>query len=55
MPTFLGLLAGFVAAWIVEDALRPLVGLYGSIVASIVVSYPAYAWTKRYLVDLRDG
>jgi len=55
MPTFLGLLMGFVAGWVVEDFLRPFGGIYVSLVASIIVSYPAYSWTKRYLVNLRDG
>jgi len=55
MPTLLAMVAASAAGWFSESAVRPLVGLAGSMASSLVVSTLVFVYAKRFLEDLRDG
>jgi hypothetical protein len=47
--------AASAAGWISDGATRPVLGLTGSMIASLVVSSVVYLMAKRFLDDLRGG
>ena len=55
MPTFLAMTAASAAGWLSESAVRPVTGVEGSMVLSLVVSSVVFLIAKRFFEDLRDG
>jgi hypothetical protein len=55
VPTLLAIAAASAAGWISDGATRPVLGLAGSMIASLVVSSAVYLMTKRFFDDLRGG
>jgi hypothetical protein len=49
------MVAASAAGWISDGAARPVLGVAGSMIASLVVSSVVYLMAKRFLDDLRGG
>jgi hypothetical protein len=48
-------MAAFIAGWLVDDLLDPLVGVNVTLLLSFVISTVVFFWARRWLIDLRDG
>ena len=55
MPTLVAILIASLAGWLVEGPVRAMLGLFASLVASLLVSGVAYFFAKRFVSDLRGG
>jgi len=53
VPTLLAIAAASAAGWLSDGATRPILGVAGSMVSSLVVSSVAYLLAKRFFEDLR--
>lgn len=53
MPYLLAMAVATLAAWLVDDAVRPVTGTVGSMAVGTVVAAVAFFVARRFLEDLR--
>lgn len=53
MPYLVALIAATLAAWLVDGAVRPLVGSFGSMLLGTVAAAVAFFFAHRFLRELR--
>jgi hypothetical protein len=55
MPTFVAMVIASLAGWLVEGPVRATLGLFTSMLVSLLVATVVFFYAKRFVSDLRGG